>query len=116
MGIVEFPEGLQSIGAGAFANCRMIEGLVFPESLESIRAENSYNEDGGAFQGCYGINSIVCKSDMPAYVQDKVFDGVAKDNFTLEVPESAIPNINQHQAGATSSESQLTTSSFAVHL
>lgn len=27
---------------------------------------------------------------MPAYVQDKVFDGVAKDNFTLEVPESAI--------------------------
>ena len=66
MGIVEFPEGLQSIGAGAFANCRMIEGLVFPESLESIRAENSYNEDGGAFQGCYGINSIVCKSDMPA--------------------------------------------------
>lgn len=95
MGIVEFPEGLQSIGAGAFANCRMIEGLVFPESLESIRAENSYNEDGGAFQGCYGINSIVCKSDMPAYVQDKVFDGVAKDNFTLEVPESAI---SQYQA------------------
>lgn len=51
MGIVEFPEGLQSIGAGAFANCRMIEGLVFPESLESIRAENSYNEDGELSKG-----------------------------------------------------------------
>ena len=27
---------------------------------------------------------------MPAYVQSGAFDGVAKDNFTLEVPESAI--------------------------
>ena len=95
MGTVEFPEGLLSIGAGAFANCRMLEGLIFPESLENIRWESSWNEDGGAFQGCYGINSIVCKSISPAHVQSGAFDGVAKDNFTLEVPESAIA---QYQA------------------
>ena len=82
MGIVEFPEGMQSIGEQAFCNCRSIEGLVFPESMETI--QNS------AFEGCYGINSIVCKSDMPANVLNNAFDGVAKDNFTLEVPESAI--------------------------
>ena len=97
MGILEFPEGMLSIGAGAFAHCRSIEGLVFPESLESIRYESSYFEDGGAFQGCYGIGSIVCKGEMPPYVQNGAFDGVAKDNFTLEVPESAI---HQYQAAS----------------
>ena len=82
MGIVEFPEGMQSIGEEAFINCRMLEGLIFPESLESIR--------NNAFNGCYSINSIVCKSELPAHLYNSVFDGVAKDNFTLEVPESAI--------------------------
>ena len=90
MGILEIPEGVLSIGAGAFAHCRSIEGLVFPESLESIRYEASYYENGGAFEGCYGIGSIVCKGSIPAYVQSGAFNGVAKDNFTLEVPESAI--------------------------
>ena len=87
MGIVEFPEGMQSIGEQAFCNCRSIEGLVFPESMETIQTS--------AFEGCYGINSIVCKSDMPANVLNNAFNGVAKDNFTLEVPESAI---SQYQA------------------
>ncbi len=90
MGTLEFAEGLQTIGAGAFAQCRSIEGLVFPESLENIRYEASYFEDGGAFQGCYGIGSIVSKSEIPPYIQPGAFDGVAKDNFTLEVPESSI--------------------------
>ena len=90
MGILEFAEGLQTIGAGAFAHCRSLEGLIFPESLESIRYEASYNEDGGAFQGCYGIGSIVSKSEIPPYVQPGAFDGIAKDNFTLEVPEPSI--------------------------
>lgn len=90
MGILEFPEGVETIGAGAFAHCRSIEGLIFPESLETICYEASYFEDGGAFEGCYGIGSIVCKGGIPAYVQSGAFNGVPKDNFTLEVPESAI--------------------------
>lgn len=90
MGTLEFAEGLQTIGAGAFAHCRSIEGLVFPESLENIRYEASYHEDGGAFEGCYGIGSIVSKSEIPPYIQNGAFNGVAKDNFTLEVPESAV--------------------------
>lgn len=90
MGVLDIPEGVLSIGAGAFAHCRSIEGLIFPESLESIRYEASYYEDGGAFEGCYGIGSIVSKSTIPPYVQAGAFNGVAKDNFTLEVPESAL--------------------------
>lgn len=96
-GILEFPEGLQSIGAGAFAKCRSIEGLVFPESLENIRFEASYYENGGAFQDCFGIGSIVCKGSTPPYVQNGAFNGVSKDNFTLEVPENAI---QQYQAAS----------------
>lgn len=34
---------------------------------------------------------------MPAYIESGAFDGVAKDNFTLEVPESAI---SQYQAAS----------------
>ena len=97
MGILDIPEGVQSIGAGAFAKCRSIEGLILPESLENIRYEASWYEDGGAFQDCFGIGSIVCKGTTPPYIQSGAFDGVAKDNFTLEVPESAI---HQYQSAS----------------
>ncbi|MDY5034216.1 MAG: leucine-rich repeat protein [Prevotella sp.] len=98
MGVLEFPDGLESIGAGAFAQCRMLEGLVFPESMETIRSDNDWDAGAqGAFQNCYGIGSIVCKGDMPPTIYAKTFDGVAKDNFTLEVPASAV---QQYQAAA----------------
>lgn len=87
MGVLDIPEGVLSIGAGAFAKCWSLEGVIFPESLESIKYEPSWNEDGGAFQDCFGIGRIVCKGTIPAYVQDGSFNGVPKDNFTLEVPE-----------------------------
>lgn len=95
MGVLEFPENVQSIGAGAFANCRSIEGLVFPEGLENIRYEATWGDEGGAFANCFGIGSIVCKGTIPPYIQVGAFNGVAKDNFTLEVPE---PAVEQYQA------------------
>lgn len=82
MGIVEFPKEIQSIGSNAFAYCKMIEGLVIPESVENIKSN--------AFLNCFGIGSIVCKGTMPPTVMSGAFDGVPKDNFALEVPESAI--------------------------
>ena len=95
MGILEIPEDVQTIGAGAFANCRSLEGVVFPAGLENIRWESAWGDEGGAFANCFGIGSIVCKGTLPPYVQSGAFNGVAKDNFTLEVPESAI---QQYQA------------------
>ena len=89
-GTVEIPENVLNIGAGAFAHCRSLEGVILPESLESISYEASYNEDGGAFQGCYGMGKIICKGEIPPYVQDGAFNGIAKDNFTVEVPEPAV--------------------------
>lgn len=94
-GTLEIPDNVISIGAGAFAKCRSLEGVIFPEGLESIRCAYDWNEDAGAFQDCFGIGRIVCKGTIPAYIQEGAFYGVAKDNFTLEVPESAI---QQYQA------------------
>ena len=95
MGVLEIPENVISVGAGAFAQCRSLEGVIFPKGLESLRYNSSWQEDGGAFQNCFSIGRIVCKGTIPAYIQDGVFHGVPKDNFTLEVPESAIA---QYQA------------------
>lgn len=89
MGILDIPQEVESIGENAFSNCKMLEGIIFPESMETIRQ--------GAFNECYGINSIICKGTMPAHIESGAFDGVAKDNFTLEVPESAI---SQYQAAS----------------
>lgn len=89
MGILDIPQEVESIGENAFSNCKMLEGIIFPESMETIRQ--------GAFNECYGINSIICKGTMPAHIESGAFNGVAKDNFTLEVPESAI---SQYQAAS----------------
>ena len=82
-GILEIPEDVESIGNRAFANCRMLEGILFHETIETIHRE--------AFSGCFGIGSIICEGTMPAYIENNAFDGVPKDNFTLEVPERSIP-------------------------
>lgn len=92
MGVLEIPEDVVIISSGAFSECRSLEGIVLPSALETVGSDQGY---GGAFKNCYGVGSIVCKGTMPPYVQSGAFDGVAKDNFTLEVPESAV---QQYQA------------------
>ena len=81
-GILEIPEKITNINNQAFLGCGFIEGLVFPANIETI--------GNGAFRNCFGIGSIVCKGAYPAYVKSGAFDGVPKDNFTVEVPESAV--------------------------
>ena len=78
-----------SVGIEAFKGCSMLEGVVFPESMETIRQ--------GAFADCFGIGSIVCRGTMPARIENNAFDGVAKDNFTVEVPVSAVAHYQTAQ-------------------
>lgn len=90
-GTLEIPEDVANIGAGAFAQCKSLETIILPSCLETIAYENDcYYHDGGAFEDCFGINSIVCKGTMPPDIQSGAFNGVAKNNFTVEVPESAV--------------------------
>lgn len=80
-GILEIPEKMTSIKLGTFYECNNIEGLILPTNMETIEL--------AAFENCFHIGSIVCKGAYPAHVKG-AFDGVPKDNFTVEVPESAV--------------------------
>lgn len=77
-----FPEGLVSIGANAFNNCRFILDLNFPSTLQTIKT--------GAFMNCYNVSSITCSSIEPPIIQEGAFDGVGKDNLTVEVPPQSV--------------------------
>jgi hypothetical protein len=81
-GTLEIPASVKSIGVNAFGECSTLQGLVIPESCETIGTN--------AFNKCVGIGSIVCKGSTPAYVGSGAFNGVAKDNFTVEVPEASV--------------------------
>ena len=81
-GELVFPEGFISIGKNAFAYCQTLNSLSLPSTLQSIQT--------GAFENCYYINKIVSTATEPPTAQAGAFNGVAKDNFTLEVPENAV--------------------------
>ena len=81
-GILKIPNTVISIGANAFSGCTSLEGLILPENTDNI---GSY-----AFNNCFSIGSIVCQSTTPPYMFTNAFNGVPKDNFTVEVPESAV--------------------------
>lgn len=81
-GILEIPEKITSLKENVFSWCSQIESLVLPTNMETISS--------GAFENCLGIGSIICKGAYPAYVKSGAFNGVPKDNFTVEVPESAV--------------------------
>ena len=91
-GVVELPEDLLIVSDGAFASCS-IEGVVINSNIEQIQAS--------AFARCLQLNSIVCKAKVPPTLDASAFDGVAKDNFVLEVPEASVadytlaPNWNE---------------------
>ena len=81
-GVMKFPQSLVSIEEEAFQYCLQLDGVEFPENLSVIRAR--------AFQDCFRIGTIICHSPVPPVIQEQVFDGVAKDNFTVEVPANAV--------------------------
>lgn len=76
------PEGLVSIKMMAFENCSNLKTIVFPSTLQVIQSK--------AFNACYGISSIISRAKEPPTVQEGAFDGVPKDNFTVEVPANAV--------------------------
>lgn len=82
MTTIELPESLVSLGEYAFWDCQNLQGVILPSNLSVIRS--------GTFNGCYQINKIICKSSTPPIVQTGAFDGVPKDNFTVEVPANAV--------------------------
>lgn len=76
------PEGLTSVGYKAFNYCSQITTLTLPSTLGFIGES--------AFGGCYGISKIVSSAIEPPTVKGYAFSGVAKDNFTVEVPAQSV--------------------------
>lgn len=81
-GVVKFPKDFSGISTSLFCGCSSLEGVIIPQSVESISAY--------AFSGCTQLNSITCLAQNPPEISATAFSGVAKDNFTVEVPESAV--------------------------
>ena len=81
-GIVEIPENIVAIPPQLFEHCKNIEGVVLHKDVEVVGSQ--------AFVDCYNISSIVCKAKNAPTIASDSFNGVAKDNFTVEVPEESI--------------------------
>ena len=81
-GIVEIPENIVAIPSQLFYNCKNIEGIVLHKDVEVIESQ--------AFANCFYVSSIVSKAKNAPTIASNSFNGVAKDNFTIEVPEESI--------------------------
>lgn len=81
-GNLTLPEGLISIGTYAFEQCNNITGLQLPSTLRTIGVN--------AFKDNYNIRSIVSSAIEPPNVLSGAFDGVDKDNCTVEVPYESL--------------------------
>ena len=81
-GVIELPENIIAVPSDLFGGCSGIEGVVLHKDVEVI--------ESNAFSNCFGITSIVCKAKNPPTVNSNSFNGVAKDNFTVEVPEASV--------------------------
>ncbi len=79
---VVIPPLIETVGERAFAECRKLDAIVLPKKLQRIRSE--------AFQNCYSLTYIHCQAIEPPALEENSFDGVNKDNFTVEVPEESV--------------------------
>ena len=81
-GTITLPKNVARIPKGCFRNCSGITGLVIPANVDIIEEI--------AFEGCNGIGSIVCEGTEPPVLGNNAFNGVNKDNFTVEVPKGCV--------------------------
>ena len=80
---VVLPEGLITIGGGAFQSCHNLPSVVVPSTVTTIGSD--------AFRNCYYITKMQCNATMPPVVGSGAFNGIGKENLTLEVPEESVP-------------------------
>ncbi|MBQ2703374.1 MAG: leucine-rich repeat protein, partial [Alistipes sp.] len=76
------PEGVMTIEGKAFYSCQQLPAIVLPKSLTVIGLD--------AFGNCYNLSAITSKATTPPVCGAGAWDGVAKDNFTVEVPEQSV--------------------------
>ncbi len=94
-GTLTLPSGLQAINHSAFADCLLLDEVILSEDIIKV--------EGDAFGRCYNLSSIVCNNPKPPLLTTfkwdsntyGAFDGIPKDNFTLQVPEKSIESYSR---------------------
>lgn len=81
-GVITIPEKIIVIPEGTFMNCSMLDGVHLHKDVVFIAKY--------AFRNCYNINTLVCDAVVPPVIEEGAFDGVPKDNFSIEVPAEAV--------------------------
>lgn len=77
------PAKVNHLGANAFSQCERLTALILPKNLLSIGEE--------CFRNCFSLDYLQCQSETPPTLEGRGhFDGVAKDNFTLVVPQGCV--------------------------
>lgn len=79
---VVLPEGLITIGDNAFSDCSNMPSIVIPSTVTTIGSR--------AFANCYYMSNMQCNATTPPVVGSGAFNGIGKENFTLEVPEQSV--------------------------
>ena len=79
---LRIPVNVEVIDNFAFSECSKLVALELPAKLSHI----SY----GAFKNCFSLQYIHCAAKEPPTIDESVFEGIVKDNFTVEVPEESV--------------------------
>jgi hypothetical protein len=79
---VIIPSTVESISMATFRNCVSLNSITLPASIKQI--------DDDAFENCTGLTEIVCLATKCPKTTIDAFPGVAIENITLRVPESAV--------------------------
>lgn len=82
MGEIVIPEGVLQIGDNAFSECKYLTSIELPSTLIHIGKD--------AFSGCVGLGRIISLASEVPNTLSGAFNDVPKDNFNVEVPETAV--------------------------
>ena len=81
-GRVVLPQSLTSISDRSFEGCSMIVDVVIQNNVRSI--------DDNAFAFCDNLRTVICMAEEPPVLAQTAFDGIPRDNFTIEVPPGSV--------------------------
>ena len=76
------PQDIINISNGLFMECSHLKSVIIHDNVFSI---GEY-----AFAYCHNLETFVCMAEEPPYLADNAFEGVPRDNFTIEVPPGSV--------------------------
>jgi hypothetical protein len=79
---ITIPASIRRMSISSFWGCEKLTAVILPSTCEQI--------DGDCFTDCYSLSYVRCDATTPPELAESAFNGVAKDNFTIEVPAASV--------------------------